>query len=78
MALHHVEHEGVRVQVRIEGAALSMPEDCRCDLAGRDVALVDAASVLVAGEGFEFAQGFGDGSFVRGHQSLIAADERLD
>ena len=64
--------------MRIERAALTVAEDRRRDLAGCDVTLVDAASVLMAGEGFEFAEGFGDCGFVGSDEADVAAEEGLD
>jgi hypothetical protein len=74
----HIENERVRMQVRIEGAAFAVPEHGSGDGPGGDVALVDPAAGLVAGMGFQFAQGLSDSGFMGDEQPLVAAEEGLD
>jgi hypothetical protein len=66
------------VQVRIEGAALAVAKDGAGDLAAGHVAFVDPTAVLMTGEGFQFAESFGDSGFVGGDEPGVAPEERLD
>ena len=68
----------MRMQVGIKRAALAVAKNGAGNLGAGHVALVDAAAVLVAGDGFQFAQRLGHGRLMGGDERGAAADERLD
>ena len=76
--LNDIEHEGVRVEVRIEGPAFAVPEDGAGNLPARDIAFVDPSAVLMGGKRLQLAERLGHGGLVRGDQPGVAAEEGLE